>query len=425
MKTIRLILVSLSVVIFLGVNSAKISAKHTSETVVSDSLLMKFSLFWEAYKNKDYQFAYPHLWDVINNNPSGFIQYKPFRKMEDMILYFKDSTDASPEQIKMYVDTLLAMYDIALEKGAKNPEYFIIKKAYAIETMTDASVEEVVAAYEYALSNYPDAPSYYKDRLGIIYTENDDGANGYKEKALELYSSLAEQDPENDLWNQRMKSIAEDPEELASIMKKSWDLDPDNLGKAYAYAETCYNYQFYEQSLEPLKFLTEKAPDVINYWRKLASVYTKLEQNDNAINAYKTLIELEPNNRENYYNIAVIYQKLGQLSVARSYLQKASSASEEPWDLPLYVEAQLYEQAARDCGFEFEDKLVYQLAVDTYKKAAALNGPQLSYARERIRALENSVPQQEDYFFRNIKSGTVIKIEGKCYGWINRSITVP
>lgn len=136
-------------------------------------------------------------------------------------------------------------------------------------------------------------------------------------------------------------------------------------------------------------------------------------------------MNLNQNNRENYYNIAIIYQQLGQLSVARSYLQKAYKASEEPWDAPIVIEAQLYEQAARECGFEFMDKCVYQLAVNTYRKAAAINGPQSTAARQRVQDLANSVPQQEDYFFRKLKSGAEIKIEGKCYGWINRSIIVP
>ena len=89
------------------------------------------------------------------------------------------------------------------------------------------------------------------------------------------------------------------------------------------------------------------------------------------------------------------------------------------------VEAQLYEQAARECGFEFMDKCVYQLASDTYKRAAAQGGAQSSAAKERVNALNQSTPQSEDYFFRKYKSGDKILIEGKCYGWIKRSIIVP
>jgi hypothetical protein len=40
-----------------------------------------------------------------------------------------------------------------------------------------------------------------------------------------------------------------------------------------------------------------------------------------------------------------------------------------------------------------------------------------------VQALQNSVPQKEDYFFKKIKPGTSIRIEGGSYGWIGRSIT--
>ena len=110
--------------------------------------------------------------------------------------------------------------------------------------------------------------------------------------------------------------------------------------------------------------------------------------------------------------------------MARSYLLKAMKVSPD-WDYPHYILGTIYEQAARDCGFDFIDKCVYQLAVNQYKKAAKLKGSFSEIAAERIKALENSVPSQEDYFFRQLKSGDKIKIEGKCYDWINRTITVP
>ena len=85
----------------------------------------------------------------------------------------------------------------------------------------------------------------------------------------------------------------------------------------------------------------------------------------------------------------------------------------------------LYEQAARDCGaFDFNAKVVYQLAVNTYKKAISMDNS-ATQAQERINALKGSVPTQEDYFFRGYKSGQTIPITGECYGWIDRSITVP
>jgi hypothetical protein len=388
-------------------------------------LMTEFSLFYEAYKNKDYHFAYEHGFTVINADPSTFIKYKPFKKMEEVILQLRDSIATSEEEVEMYSDTLFYLYDKAIELGAKNPEYFILQKAYRTDIWDRGDVEEKIAAYVYAFEKDPGADSYYKDKLGILYSQNMTEENGYKMKAFDLYTALVEANPEDGRWPPKIIALAGNIDQLIDILKLAWDIDPENLEKAYKYAETCIQAEEFEKALEPLLFLTQKSPDVINYWRKQATIYNKLENHDEAINSYKTLIELEPNNRENFYNIALIYKNIGQLSVCRSYLQKSASASDESWDIPIMVEAQLYEQAARECGFEFMDKCVYQLAVDTYKRAADVGGAQSSSAKDRVKALGQSVPQSEDYFFRKFKSGDKIQIEGKCYGWIQRSIIVP
>lgn len=389
------------------------------------NLLAEFSLFYESFKNKDFESAEPHGWIVIDTDPSKFLQYRPFKKMEEILKWRYDSLAITEDQKDSVAGLAIKLYDRAIEVGAKDPEYFIMRKAYVIEQWSKSRPAEKVEAYISALEKNPDADPYYKDRLGILYYTNATEENGYKLKALELYMKLAAEDPENPLWLERMKALAEDPEELVSIMKKAWDLDKDNLEKAWQYAEICSSSEYFEKAIEPLEFLVAKSPEVVTYWKRLASLYQKEDRTDDAIKAYKKLIELDLKNRDNYFNIAIIYNKLNQFSVARSYLQKASKASEETWDMPLYVEAQLYEKSASQSGtFEFMDKCVYKLASDTYVRAARVGGPMASLSVDRVKALKDTVPQKEDYFFRKYKSGDKIKIEGDTFGWINRSITV-
>ena len=423
MKTLKTVIIAL----FLFGFYSSVVAKSNVNFVQADSvnLLAEFSLFYEYYKNKEYASAEPHGWTVIDTDPSKFLQYKPFRKMDDILKYLHDSTEVSTEEKLALTEKALKLYDRAVEVGAKDSEYFVLRKAYVIEQWSEATDQEKIDAYVYALEKNPESDPFYKDRLGLLYIKNADEENGYKMKALDLYSKLSEEDPENDVWISRIDGLAENIDELVDIRKKAWDLDKNNIEKAWKYAETCGRAEYFDKAIVPMEFLVENSPDVITYWKKLASLYQKVDRTDDAINAYKTLIKLEPNNRDNYFNIAIIYKKLDQLSVARSYLQKASKASAEPWDMPIFIEGQLYEQAARNCGsFDWIDKCVYKLASDTYVKAARIGGPISSSAVDRVKALENSVPQQEDYFFRSLKSGDEIKIEGACYDWINKSIFV-
>lgn len=416
------------ITVFLTILLTGVSVSNAQSTNQNDSLKKflqtEFSLFYEYHKNHDFNSAYPHGWNVINNDPTDYIKYKVFKRMDDILWFLRDSVETSDAEKKKIQDTALYFYDRAAQFEPDKKADYLAKKAYILEIWHNAPVPALVSAYEAALTADSQIPSFYRDRLGLIYSANDDGANNFKTKAIQLYSNLTQEDPENPLWPERIKKLADDPEQLIEIYKKVWDLDKENLEKAWGYAATCIRYEKWEKAVEPLEFLTSKSPDVVNYHKRLAQAYEKTDQTNKAVNEYNTLIKLEPENRDNYANLAIVYQKQGQFSVSRSYLQKASNADPK-WDFPYYLEAQLYESAARNCGFEFMDKCVYQLAVDTYNKARSMGGEYSSSAAERMRALSNSVPTKEDYFFRKLSSGTTIKIEGNCYGWIGRSIVVP
>jgi tetratricopeptide (TPR) repeat protein len=390
----------------------------------STNLMADFSLFYEYNKNNDAKSAIPYGWKVINTDPTNFLKYKIFQKMEDMYWYEHDSTDIDDAAKEVIADTTLHLYEVAMKYEPEKIGYYLAKKAYVLEVWKKAPVPVVIEAYEKAFETDPTLPNYYKDRLGIIYATNAAEDNDYKLKALDLYSKLSEAEPDNALWVGKIENLASDINELVDITKKSWDLDKNNLEKAWKYASIAIKAQELEKAQEPLEFLTKQAPEVINYWKQLASVYEKTDQNDKALNAYKTLISLQPDNRDNYVNVAVIYKRQEQLSVARGFLQKAINASPD-WDYPYIIEGQLYEQAARACEFDFMAKCVYLLAVNTYRKAAGMGGQYAATASDRVRALSNSIPTKEDYFFRKLNSGDTIKIEGNCYSWIGKSVQVP
>ncbi len=142
----------------------------------------------------------------------------------------------------------------------------------------------------------------------------------------------------------------------------------------------------------------------------------------NAENALTKLIEIDPDNKDHYLNLGIISKDQGRLSKARQYYQKASDVG-SGWALPIYYEGLLYEQTARGCTFDFKAKLVFQLAVNTYRKAYSMDQT-LTQARDRVGALSSSVPTQEDYFFHKYKSGDVISLT-ECGGWTGKSVTVP
>jgi len=385
----------------------------------SMKVLEQYSLFSEYHKNKDYKSALPYGWKVLEMDPARFARWF-YYKMEETLWFMHDSSGASPELISEIQDSIVGFYDNAIKYHLEDKAYYQVRKAYVKEIWLEADADEVIKDYELAFEWKNDFSSFYYNRLGQLYKNNASDENDYKNKALDLYSMLSEKETDNPQWISELESLAENIDELVQLSKRAWDLDKDNLQKAWRYASMAIRASDFLVAIEPLEFLVEKSPEAINYWNQLASAYQKTDQLTKAENAYRKLIQLEPQTREHYLNLGINLREQGKLSAARSEFQKASDVGGN-WALPIYYEGFLYEQAARSCS-DFDAKIVFLLAQQTYRRALSMD-PSLDMARDRIGALSGVVPIQADYFFRNYKSGDVIQIT--CVGWIGRSVTVP
>ncbi|MGB9664852.1 MAG: tetratricopeptide repeat protein [Ignavibacteria bacterium] len=383
----------------------------------------KWSLFSEYHKNGDYETALPYGFEILDINPAKFKTI--FLKLEDCLVYLHDSTNVDEATKKLYADTLMYIYELAIKTQPENAAYYYKKMGYYLETWYSGREEDAIRAYQKAYELDKDLDFYYVDRLGLLYIKLANDENNYRLKAFELYQEASTKDPNNPIPLDRMKSLAENIEQLIQITYNAWKLDPENLQKAWQYASITYQSGEYEKAIEPLEFLVKKDPGSETYWSRLATCYQKTEKYSKAIEAYKKAFSINDKVREYPLNMGICYKELGQFATARTYFYKAAEVDKN-WGLPYIYEATLYQAAVQKCGsFDFMDKIVLQLAVDTYRKAKSIDPGVANIADEAIQSLSNSVPTKEEYFFRRLKSGTVVKIEGPCYNWIGKSITVP
>lgn len=396
-------------------------AEAVNSSADSINLPKEYSLFSEYHKNHDYESALPYGWNVLRVDPVKFNKWI-FYKMEDALWYLRDSSNKTDEQKVAISDTTLYLYELAMTHYGDAKPYFQRKKAFVTQHWYGKQTEAIVE-YEKAIALDSTVDTYWFNILGQLYKATMAEFPDNKTKAIDLYSYLTEREPSNPQWNTELESLVENIDELIALAKKSWEFNKEDLAKAWKYASLCIKVNEYQEALVPLDYLTQKSPTSINYWTQLALAYQKLDKLDKAIETYKKLIELDSKTKEHYLNLGIVYKEKGQLSTARTQFQKASEIA-GGWALAVFYEGLLYETAARGCGFDFMDKCVYQLAVDTYRRAAGMD-PSFGQARERISALSSSIPTKEDYFFRQYKSGSSIQITGGCYGWIGRSIQVP
>jgi len=421
-NNIKIFVAILFIILF---STSKIySNNFVSKPVDCDSLevLKLYSLFSEYHKNKDFASALPYGWQVLECDANKFRKWI-YYKMEDALWYLHDSTDVSPEMKESTEDTIIYLYDLAMEHFPEEKAYFESHKAFILEGWFHAPAEEIIAEYEKAIKDDIEISSYYYNRLGKLYIKNISDENDYKTKALDLYTYLSEREPDNPQWPAELEGLVENIDQLVELTKKNWLNNKENLGKAWKFVQMAIRAGNYPEAIEGLEFLVEKSPETVNYWNQLATAYQKTDQLNNCENALLKLIEIDPDAQEHYLNLGIVYSDMGKLSKARRYYVNASEVG-GGWALPIYYEGFLYEKSARACNFDFDTKMVYQLAVDTYRKAVRMD-PSLTQAKERIGALSTSVPTQEDYFFRGYKSGEVLPIAGDCFTWIRKSVAVP
>ncbi len=395
------------------------ASSNIAQTSDSMKVLTDYSLFSEYHKNKDFASALPYGWKVIESQPTWFSKWI-YYKMEECFWSLHDSASTASELVESVQDTILYFYDIAIKYRSEDKGYFQARKAYVSELWLAKSAEETIPLYEQAIAWQPELSSFYYNRLGQLYINNDDGMNEYKQKAIDIYAILAEREPENPVWTEIPKNLFESVDTLLEYLRVTWEKDPQNEKKARAYALTAIQASEWAQALAPLEFLISKDPENIGYLTQLGNAYTKLDNATKSEEIFARLIKLEPGNKDHYFYFGKALMDAGKYSQARTQFLKASDVG-NGWALPIFYEGFLYEQSASGCT-DFDRKVVYLLAQNTYRRALSMDS-NLGEARDRINALSGAVPTKEDYFFRGIKSGQSMPIT--CVGWIGKSVTAP
>jgi tetratricopeptide (TPR) repeat protein len=148
-----------------------------------------------------------------------------------------------------------------------------------------------------------------------------------------------------------------------------------------------------------------------------AQCYEGLERYTSAINDYKQVVNIEPQNAEIMCAIANVYRNKDQFSNGRYWVNKALSVK-PGFGLAYITMGEIYESAVTFCqkgrGRKYDDGLVYEMAYAEYGKA--LRDPAYkSMANSRRRNLRPFlITKEEDFMNQGRKT---LKLD--CYtSWI-------
>lgn len=385
---------------------------------------LHYSLYYENFKNDNFQDALPDLHWVLDNCP-GFPRDKDTnfeRAIEAYEALAEQATDSA--QKRAYLDSVLVMYDRAVPTlqgvGAEVDEFiwtrdkgrFIQKHLENLDDMKGEVVKSYRKIYEldparvdayyidFVLADY-----YSNDNIGdtIILINEVNESRGEEEeiKALvEKYLPLIPDDKRIEFLEEKFAKDATDLEtakQLFALYRRNDMTDKMN-------------------EMAPKLLEMEPNPAIVRLLQKLA-----LEQGDmdRAVALFNQLETMEGAEvlAEDYMNMGIATQELGDYGGANTYYRKALEVNPEYNQARLAI-ANLYATAVSKCGVsDREGKDVFWLVADAYSRAGDSSGA------ARYRA---AFPSAEDVFYvKKWEKGATVSVSYGCRGLsISGSTTV-
>ena len=387
-----------------------------------------YSLYFEDFKNANYESALPNLRWILDNAP-GFPNDsdRNFRRAIE-------AYEALAEQDETYLDSALVVFDTAASKlRAANidvdEQRWLINKGRFIQSnsgyFADAqalAAEAYMEAYEYDAST---VDAYYVNYL-ISHTNS----LGDEEATLALIDRVEETHgdaPEVAEYIATVQNALFDtPEERVAFIERQVERNPDDADLIAELFDLYITTGRHDQAEELSERLLAVQPDARTY-QLVARM--RLEDGDarGAYQLYERALQMdgaEDRRRDIYFNMGIAQQQIGSLQNARRHFRQALDIDSNFG--PAYIAiGDLYVTQVGNCGsFEREDRAVYWLAVDYYERAASRDASVANQARQKARSYSGSFPSSEDLFFRGWSAGDSYQVNYGCYSWIGESTTV-
>ena len=357
------------------------------------------------YENKPekYRQAIPYFWKVIVNDDTGRFKIV-YGKLVECYLGLNEPDSA-----------LIVAY-----RGlAKYPDYITLHYHAGIIQKTLGKVKCAIPHYEALVNSNPDDKSTllnYLTNLAQLYYAAED------ERCLEVQRRVIDLDPENveaaSLLVRMTEFFGGDAMEA---MEDAYNTDPTNIQNARRFGRAAYEAGEYDKAIQAYTSVLEQDPANTEALRYIARSYEGKEQFANALKNYKAVLDLEAEDLNVMCSIASVYARTRDFTTARAYVRRVQRI-DASFGWSYMVMGEIYENSVAKCsderdkrGYTYDDKLVFQLAQDEYRKAA--RDPNVAASASlRVKQLEPFVPTKADLHMHSNRTD----INDSCYSWIGQ-----
>ncbi len=411
------------------------------EEIDEHTKAVNYSLYYEYFKNGDYEAALPYLRWMIQYAPEyAGPGRKDDRNFERIIKIHEELAKASdePEIARVHLDSALAYFDMALEvlpaRGVDlDTVTWYIRRGRLIQRFPELLADrqqEAAAYYRKAFELAPERVDDYSIQVVIAELVQE----GRKEEAVsfmdQVEAALGE-DPERAALMEYITTVRDNlfqtPEERMAFLEDRLAKDSTNLELISELFDIYRQLGEREKMYQLAERLLALKQDAHTY-HMVGKLYLDDGEPTRALEYFRQAMKapgLDEVARELYFNAGVAEQQLGRLANARTYFRRALQVDPQFGRAYLAI-GDLYAQAVAECGsqLEREDRAVYWLAVDYYERAKRVDPSLTNEANRKINTYRKYFPDQEALFFKGWKVGQPYKIDYGCYAWINEETTV-
>lgn len=242
------------------------------------------------------------------------------------------------------------------------------------------------------------------------------------ERAIDAQRKVIEYDPENveaaTTLARMMDFFGMDP---LKAREEAFLKDTTNVLNARQYGMIAFESGQYDKALRAFNAVLVQEPENVEAFSYIGRVYESKDQLSNAINVYKKIITIDPDRLNTLCALASVYGRLNEFSVARSYIRRAIN-KDAGYGLAYMVMGEIYENAVMNCsnkrekdGYSYDDKLVFEMAREEYRKAASKDRNVASSAQNRYNQLAPFIRTKADKHMQ----GNRDTLKDGCYAWIN------
>jgi superkiller protein 3 len=362
---------------------------------------------------------YPFNNTVYNTYREIAAGYQLNMQYEKAIEWYKKAIDLNEKWIMAWLDLGYTFSMIPNNTEAEKayqkvidlaPECFDGYWAMALLHDNQTNYDKAIEYYEICLKLRPEWSENISNTLGVLHYN----ANRNK-KALEYYRKAIDLNPNNALYHENIGLLYErqkdyNNSELSFL--KAIELDPKNSALLNRLANVYYDKEDFNKAIEYYqKAIDNQAVSPTQdsvYVENLALAYEKLGELESAKAAYLKATEINPSKADNFNRIGILHYKQGEHEKAIEYYQKAYDIDKNA----VYIEN--IGLAHEGLGNLDKAEAMYQsifnktdkkLKVSDYDKASAYNRLAIMYdnngnydkAAEYYLIAHNIKPKEEIY----------------------------